>query len=346
MAELDFQGLLPRYMDPQQILPTPSTLDLLKSYSGLCAACASYNAASVSDVEIKLLSGKTEIKSHPFLDLWEQPNELMVNAQFIIALQTYLELTGEAYVKIVPGALTPVGEMYILPNYQITPRFEGKELVDWRYNQIDLTLEEVVTFFSFDPLNPYGAGRGPTHAAWPYLSLLTEDTMAMLSLLRKRGRPGALISPDGQLGVINAGLSDRLRMWWNSFTGARAGEAAVSPIPIKVDLLSVSSKDYQGSERAEFLKSLILNCYGIPSALFDSSASRAELDAALVQYARQAIDPRTTLLSSVITNKIAKLFDESLVVEFDWALPEDDSGQPKPDGSKPKIPTNVGEDNA
>ena len=346
MAELDFQGLLPKFMDNQNVLTTPTTLDLLKAYSGLCAACSDYNAAAVSDVDIKLLSGETEIKSHPFLDLWENPNPYMTRAQFVIAMQTYLELTGEAYVKLAPGALTPVGEIYILPNYQIVPRYDGKKLVGWRYDQQDLTLEEVVVFYKFDPLNPYGAGRGPTHAAWPYLSLLNEDVMNMLALLRKRGRPGALISPDGQLGVINAGLSDRLRMWWNSFTGARAGEAAVSPIPVKVDLLSVSSKDYQGSERAEFLKSLILNCYGIPSALFDSSASRAELDAALVQYARQAIDPRTTLLSSVITNKIAKLFDESLVVEFDWALPEDDSGQPKPDGSKPKIPTNVGEDNA
>jgi len=77
------------------------------------------------------------------------------------------------------------------------------------------------------------------------------------------------------------------------------------------------------------LKTLIMNCYDIPPALFDSMKSRAELEAALLQHARLAIDPRTTLLAGIITNKVVKLFDESLRVEFDWSLPEDEAQDPE-----------------
>jgi len=328
-SAVDFTGLCNPYADRLGVLATPSTIDLVKEYRGLSGACSNFNANAVANTELKLLSGETEVKTHPFLDLWKNPNPYMAGPQFVKMTQLYLELAGKVYWRIIPGDITPISQLLILPPHQVEPRIENKKQIGWRWQLIDLSLEEVVPFYCADPLNPYGDGCGPTEVAWEFLTLFHEDAATMLALLRKRGRPGALISPEGLVGVIAPALGERLKAWWNSFTGRHSGDVAVSPVPLKVDLLNVNSRDYQGSERAQMLKTLIMNCYDIPPALFDSMKSRAELEAALLQYGRNAIDPRTTLLAGIITNKVVKLFDESLRVEFAYASLEDEAQDPE-----------------
>lgn len=345
---VDFVGLVSRWADVLQSIPSPRMLDLVNSYHGLAGACCSFNANSVSNVTVRLFKGnrreenKEEIKQHPFLDLWDNPNPFMAGPQFIKTTQLYLELTGVCYWRIVNGLLSAPSELLILPPHQVTQEVENRQIVGYKYMNEKLSLDEVIAIYVANPLNPYGSGCGPTELAWEYIKLFGADTTMMYNLLIKGGRPGALISPEGQQGVISPGLSQRLQAWWRSFSGRNAGDAAVSPLPLKVDLLNVSSKEFQGSERLKDLKTLILNCYDIPEALFASSKSRAELDAAMVQYARLALDPRTSLLAGLINSRVVNLFDPSLYVEFDWSLREDELGEKKPDGKEPMIPDKVG----
>jgi phage portal protein BeeE len=345
--KLDFTGLSARWADQLQAIPAPTILDLVREYRGLAGACCNFNANAVTNTELKLYKGENqEVKTHPFLDLWEKPNKYMPGPQFLKMTQLYLELTGKCYWRLVPGVISPVEEVYVLPPQQVSNIIEDRKIIGYKYLEDTLTLKEIIPIYVACPLNPYGNGTGPTEIAWQFIKLFSADTSMMYNLLVKSGRPGALISPEGQQGIISPSLSQRLSVWWNSFTGRNSGDVAISPLPLKVDLLNVSSKEFEGSARAAALKTLILNCYDIPPALFDSMASRAELDAAMVQHARLAIDPRTTLLAGVINHNLVNLFDDSLHVEFDWALPEDEKDEPKPDGSEPKIPTDVGEGDA
>ena len=60
----------------------------------------------------------------------------------------------------------------------------------------------------------------------------------------------------------------------------------------------------EGSERFQQLREVILSAFGVPPALFQSFKSRAELEAAMEQYSRLALDSRCDLLSDFFNREL------------------------------------------
>jgi len=357
MPYVNQTGSRSAWADLLGVVAAPTTYSLLKEYRSLCGACAQLNAHGVSNTTFTLRKGDDpegpEVKSHPFLETLKKPNPYMGTKLLFKHTQLYLEMCGRAYWRIVPGVLTPVVEIYPLQSHLMTQETTtNNQVTGWKYDNQTLSLEEVVQFYSPDPLNPYGSGKGPAELAWAEIVLMGNDTSMMNALLKNGGAPGYVMSPKDQQGVVSKTIIDRLYAVWNSFRGKGAGKLLIPEIPVDLQTLAQNSKEFEGAARLEFLKSIIMACFNIPSALFSSAGSRAELDAAMVQWSRLAIDPRTTLLEDVINRRILSLFEDDVHFFFDENLYEDQSAmdgqeglpnQPAPSG---KTVMNQGEKNA
>ena len=322
------------YSDRVGVIPTPTVIELVREYRGLSGACASLCASAVAKLEYSLYRGpddeSPEVKDHPFLETLKKPNPFMGSSQLFKLTQTYLETSGVCYWRIIPGVLNPIQKIYPLQTHLVMPKFgTDAQLEGYWYNapqpnSIWLTLDEVIPFRVTDVENPYGGGKGPAQLAWTEICLQNGDSALMYALQQNNAIPGMLISPKDAQGVVSKGIMERLTNWIRSFRGRNAGSAAVSEIPIEVSALAQPSKDFEGSERYQNIKEIILACYGVPGALFKSAGSRQELEAALVQFHRLAIDPRTALLEDVINQRLLPLYEEEdLHLFFENALEED-----------------------
>ena len=340
MPYVVMSGTRSLWADLQKVTPAPTTYELLREFRGLCGACANLNAQSVSNTSYGLYRGDDneapEVTSHPFLEVLKRPNPYMDSKLLWRHTQLSLELCGRAYWKLVPGVLTPVVEVYPLQAQLVSQRVgAGNQIVGWQYDKETLALDQVVQFFNPDPLNPYGSGRGPAEIAWSEIALMNSDTAMMTALMQNGGVPGYVGSIKDAKGIAPPGLIDRIYDAWNSFKGRKAGGLYLPELPMDFTPLAQTSKDFEGSARFNDLKSVILACFNIPSALFSSAGTRAELDAAMVQHARLAVDPRTTLLESVINRRILPLSDDGVNLFFTENLYEDQTAAASPS----EIPT-------
>ena len=331
------------WADLLKVTPTPTDAAMLREYRGLAGACAQLNSNGVANTPCALYRGDTlddpEVSSHPFLETLKKPNPFMGPKAMWKYTQLCLEMCGKAYWKIVPGVLTPVVEIYPLQPHLVTPEMnETNRITGWRYDQELLTLDQVVQFFCSDPMNPYGSGKGPAELAWSEIVLMNSDTALMTALLNNGGAPAYVMSPKDQQGVVSKTILDRLMAVWRSFRGKGTGGLMVPEIPVDLQTLAQTSKEFEGSARFIQLKSIIMACFNIPAALFDSAGSRAELDAAMVQWNRLAIDPRTTLLEDVINRRIMPLFGEDVSLLFEEALEEDTDEQQVDENGLPTAP--------
>ena len=329
---IEMTGARPRFADLLGVVYAPNTSDLLKEYRGLAGACAQLNSNAVADTPFTLHAkndpDSPEIKSHPFLDVLNSPNPYMGAKLLWKTTQLYLEMCGRAYWQIVPGVLNAVNQIYPLQSHLVSPIMGAdNQIIAWQYSSKRLELNQVVQFFNTDPLNPYGSGKGPAELAWNEIVLMNCDTALMTALMKNGGAPSHILSPKDAQGVISKSIVERMYAAWNTFRGKGANKLWIPEIPVELKSLAQTSKEFQGSERFDQLKSIILACFGIPAALFDSAGTRAELDAALVQHARLAIDPRTTLLEDVVNRSVTSLFGDNLFLFFEENLPEDTGTQ-------------------
>lgn len=336
------------WFDRMGTLGRPSDRDLVAAYAGIAGACAQLNANGVADAGYALHRGddndSPEVSSHPFLEVLKRPNPHMGAKILFKTTQLYLEVTGKAYWRIIPGIISPVVEIYPLQPQLVTPVLAGSsQIVAWQYDKDALTLDEVVPFYVTDPANPYGGGRGPAELAWSEITLSGADLSTMYAMLINGASPATVMTPVNQDGAVPSTLLTRLQAAWGAFKGRKRGGMFIPPMQVDVKSLAQNSRDYQGSERLDQLKSTILAAFGVPAALFDSAGSRAELDSALVQWSRLAIDPRTTLLEDVVNRRIMPLFGDDVRFYFDDSLPEDaeNAGGGLPGGPQPSAGTRM-----
>lgn len=338
------------WADLLSVTPTPTDAAMLREYRGICGACAQLNANGVANTPYTLNRGDDneapEVTSHPFLETMKKPNPFMGPKALWKYTQLCLEMCGKAYWKIVPGVITPVVEIYPLQPHLVSPDLgANQQIVSWKYDKETLSLDQVVQFFCADPMNPYGSGKGPAELAWSEIVLMGSDTALMTALMKNGGAPSHVMSPKDQQGVVSPTVLARLQAAWNTFRGRGANRLMIPEIPVEIQTLAQTSKEFEGSARYDQLKSTILAAFGVPNALFESAGSRAELDAAMVQWSRLAIDPRTTVLEDVVNRRIMPLFGEDVNLFFEENLYEDvedvDETEGLPTGPNPSTGTRL-----
>ncbi len=307
---------------PSRRLKTVHKDRMLKEYAHLKAV------RQAEDIE--------EITEHPFLDLLDNVNGFMGRTDLFELTDLYEELCGEEYWYLVPGPLgipqeiwpIPPDRMYIVPDekqfishYVYTRGNPGAD-------QLILSKEEIIHFKFPNPKDVYH-GASPLQAVADAHNLnqninTFENTMFSNQLVS----PGyfKVVSEPGRMG--NRSLSDKektdlendVRTVW---AGAKnAGHTGVLD-GLEWVSMNMSPKEMSYLQGRKNVKSEIFNAFGIPEALFDPVANRANAETAEYIHASYTLTPRLKRFEQKLNEQVLPLYDDKLFVAFDSVIQDD-----------------------
>ena len=354
-----FDTALP-FADMYRTQRTPSTSELIAQFKGIAYACAMLNSQAVakcaprlyvqtgpgqkaprsphkmlSPIDAKWIRSQknfrsgvevSEILEHQMLDLLEKPNPEMSGFFLRELTQLYQEVTGVAYWRVIRGSLGEPIQIWPLPSQTVAPDIDKAtgRIMGYKTGKAGIPLEDMIVFRFANLANPYTAAYGPMQAAWESVNLIGKDKSHQAAMLDNRARPDAIVSPKNEEAGMATSQATRLEsMLRRKFRQGGTGGIMVSGTPLDLMPLTFSNADMEAIARYGVNKVEVLNQFMVPPALFESNKSRAELEDALTQHARNAVNPRNVRRDEVISTVLCPMFDPRLFVMSDDASPED-----------------------
>jgi len=306
--------------------------ELIKRLRSTAFGCAHRNADAVASSERRLFVERgpakfEEVLVHPILDILYNPNPRMDGYQFFQLSQVYLECVGKVYWRIIKNQFGLPQQLWLLQPQLVSLQLGSDGFVAaYQYSNgkqtVRLAPEEVIDIRFADLDSPYTLAYPPMQAAAELVhqNYLTREHQ--VNLLENKAEPSTLIAPKAGA-VIGETVMERLLAIFKKKHRRNSGGVAGIPAPVDITPLSFNSKDSEFLAFYQEMKKDICYVFGVPTALMESTKSRAELEAAMVQHGRFAVNPRNKLLDAALTNRLCAAFNANLYIKSDDAAPED-----------------------
>jgi HK97 family phage portal protein len=271
-----------------------------------------------------------EIRTHELLHLLDNPDPwgYFDRAKLLSLICRYNDVCGASYfvpqrsgMGLVPKVLWPLYSQYVQPIHEA-----GSPLIArYIYFADMLPFETVLRFRLNDSLrDPYGVGYSPLYAAVEYAKL--EDAFVSIQdqLLSSGPRPNIVFSPKNADDPPGEVERQRFETDLNrKLSAGNAGRVYVSNGAWDVTPISYSPTDLAGKDLSEYNIKGICSCFGIPPTLFTTDTNLANIEAARLMHAENAVEPRCHMIASVLT-RFARQFDPRLFFAFDPVVKEDE----------------------
>jgi len=325
---------------------------------GWTFACVRVIAFAISGAERKFyrkVPGKRkqdwqELDSqHPFVKVFEHPNDFITTSELLYDLSTQLELIGNTYwwmagteegerlgsefvkelwplpgefVRIIPGKRTDEwvkGYVYE-PNGDRSKavKFGPKEILHFRYPG---TLS-----------NRYGVGTlvGAAHAVNADEHIIEAQDHTFRNVVK----PGFIMQKKGDTPEQRKLTKDRrkvMEMMLRRFVGAkRAGRCLLLSGDWEYERWGDKPAEMDFLKSAEDVRKRIMSVFNVGAAIFGmlENASRANMEAAQYSFAQWNIDPKLRFIQQRINTFLAPRFRaneaEELVMEFESVVPRNE----------------------
>jgi hypothetical protein len=254
-----------------------------------------------------------EVVEHPLLKALEWCNPDFNKNKLIRHSVMMLDGVGSAYWWMEPAArhagrfgsidgIWPLLAQYVRP---VRAGDNDGGLIDYyQYGTETYLPENLVRMQRVSPVDPYGAGYGPTQAAFAYVGLADQFVSLQENLMTQGARMSLLLSNKDPAEPV--GKSEREKFirevgygWARGNTGGIAWvDGAIDATPITFppsDLAALKITDAAMEE--------IARCFGIPMSLLrDSEGNRAVADAGHYQHALLAVDPLCEIIATAFTD--------------------------------------------
>ena len=276
-----------------------------------------------------------EVVEHPFLDVLHGVNPFMNYSDLMELWSYFIDLTGEAYWYLVKGRkLGDIREIWPIPSQYMRP-IRGETLKEWikgwHYERgaqrADLGTDEVIDFRFPSPLDQYGGHsivKGITDAIFVYKKMYEFEE----ALFQNKAKTGGIL--ESSIDVSQAEV-DRLKEdWRQKYAGiAKAGKTGILPPGVKFVKDTMTPEELSFIEGRKITREEICSGFGQPPALWDKTAIRANVEAALYFHAKFGILPRLRKLEEKLNEQLLPFYDESLFCAFDPCVPDDAEFQHK-----------------
>jgi len=301
---------------------------LLDRYQGWVYTLANKNATTVASTELRVFAGpgNEELRpSHPLVRMMDIPNPEMTWYDVIEALQLWLELSGNAYLLIernkigVPYRVWPLMSQWMRIQFSKERGVTGYMYGRMEADRVVFSPDDIVHVKFPSVVDPW-YGVGPLEAAVLPVDRLISMAEYSASFYRNQARPDLIIqAPFGP----DAPEYDRVLDQWKTDFRQTGGKPIMLPPGSDVTPIGYPPKDLAEIKIAEFTRDEIAAIFQVPISMFVVTKSRAELQAALQQYAMQAIVPRCKRMENALTVKLARQYDDRIRFKFDNPVPED-----------------------
>ncbi len=280
-------------------------------------------ATEVARANLRLYKGEEEIDKHPALDLIGHPNDYQSQYEFLEAVQTWIELTGESaiYLNTNETMRDPL-EAFILDPRKLTVIGDPTKYITgflYRPNGgqgIKLIPEEVILIKEYDPLNQYRGHAPILSARWSVDSdRYAEEYNARFFL--NDATPRSVFTTPGQLGEKE---KERFKAAWDAlFKGRKNGnKTAILSGGADIKVIQQSNKDMDFATLGDKNRDRILSAFRVPKALLgiDLDVNRASAEAMIYIFQRNTIWPKLRSLEEKLNNELLPLYKDGSALHF------------------------------
>ena len=269
-----------------------------------------------------------EIDDHPLIDLWDHVNPFQTRYQFLLQLETYVELVGEAFIVLNFNALRVPAEMWLAsPAYmKIIPspdKYISHYVFERGGNELRLEIPEVIHVYNPNPANPY-RGIGAAKSIGTDLDSEIYAAKYQNKLFYNDATPRLFLEfPDLPPVEERQRLKDEFlsvhQGWRNAYKPGFLWGGA------KANTVSLTSRDMDFAELRSMSKKVILGAYHIPESLIGASdvGSRARAEADEYIFSKYTVKPALQRIREALNEQLCPLFDEGIKFDYADPVPED-----------------------
>jgi len=339
----DVQSLI-YYATNGQPIWTPARYDALAkegySINATVFACVNEIAGAVSQFDWLLFKmggsakGKkrTQIESHPLLDLLARPNERQGTAAFFEAVAAYYELAGNSYINLVgPNDVAPPKELWLLRPDRITIMPDSvsgvkayRYTLDGRWN--DISAARILHSKTFHPLNDW-YGMSPIEVAARAIDTDNESLKWNKALLQNAARPSGAFVAKGLLGEMeHARMKTELA---EAHTGASHAGRFMLLEGVEWKAMGLNPMDMDWLEGRKMTKREICQAFQVPPELIGDGEQKtySNYQEARKAFYHETVIPLMSRIRDDFNNTITPRFGPQLRLEYDLdnvpALAED-----------------------
>jgi HK97 family phage portal protein len=271
------------------------------------------------------------VTEHRYIDLMARPNPFLSEADLKYLTSIFMDLSGAAYWYIgVRDKLGIPAQIWVMPSQYVMP-IPGKSLKEfvagYRYERgrvkQDLPVEDVIEFKVPSPLNEY-TGMSCLLGVCDAIYINAKINEYVESMFENKARVGGIFMPDI---TMSAPAIERAREELKEkYTGARkAGMSMMLPPGVKFERDYVTPDEMAYIMGGRVTSEQICIGFGVPKALFDPNAIRANVEGAQYTHAKYGIEPWLMRYDDTLNGDLIPIYDDTgmLFVGSDSPIPED-----------------------
>lgn len=322
---------MPRWSNPPE-RNTAEWIDTFRKNPRLAvvnkiASDLSYAGGKLYEVDAN--GEEKEVKEHPFLDFWDNPNPLFeFTANAIWKLQEiYLLLKGEGYFIVerrhdgTPAELWPVPTHWVAETPYLNNPFYRVQLSNG--NSMQVSVDDMFVMKNLNPMDPFRRGLGQAEAIADEIEIDEYAAKFQKKFFYNDATPSLLISAPGSQKEERERF---LETWRNKFTGVNnSHKVAVIGAELTVNKLADNMKDLDMINGRIFIRDSVLEHFGMPREIMGitENSNRATAEAAQYIYAKNVLTPRLSDRQKAINKQLLPYFGNNLIWRFDDIIPHD-----------------------
>lgn len=270
---------------------------------------------------------RTEVITHPALNLLNNPNPFMTRNELVQRTQQFLDLIGDAFWLVEYRGRMPIGLWPIIPTLMEERRDPEEFLIGWWYRQPDgtrkeLKLNQVIHFQVPNPSNMW-RGSSVVRSILTNLEAMHFATAFNRNMFANDATPGGVLQADNP--VSGPELEQLTDTWRAAHQGVgNASRVAVLANGVKWVSVTPTMRDMMFTDLINLSRDQIREAYGIhPHMLGQSSdVNRANAEAASADFARWKLVPRLDRIQQTLNKFLLPLFSGlNSPVEFSYENP-------------------------
>ena len=273
---------------------------------------------------------RTEILSHPVLDLLWRPNQQDTWESLIEKTVVALELGGDAYTEIVTSKkpVLPIELYYMRPDrIEIVPAKSGKGIDRYIFkadehtsNGIPFEADHVIHCQYHNPLDDW-YGQGSATAASRAIVLEEYQERFCQRFFENNACPSGVLMTEHNITKENADII--LKEWRAKYGGVdKAHKVAILPLGLKYEKIGSSLQEIGIAELGESTRDKIMTAFGVNDAVLGIT-KRLPRDVYRTQirhFYEHTLVPKALKIANSMTNSLMPFYKdgEDLYLEFDF----------------------------
>ncbi len=265
-----------------------------------------------------------EIPDTPLLDFIEDGSPMFPGNTSRMLTQLYLELTGEAYWLMVPGAVDgmtiPIEYFLLPPTWVLNTPSSSKDSFEVKFPELgetmDVPREMMVWFLKPNPLNPYKRGLGRMRSLGDEIDADEYASKFVRSWFFNRARPDILIYGKG----IHKEDVERLEVKWLQKLRGHMRQHLPFFLSAAVEVKDLSQKmiDMQINDLRKFERDIIIHARGVPAESLGivEDSNRATAQVADHTFNAGVLTPELEFFRETLQTHVVPLFDDRIILGY------------------------------